>query len=84
MAFSTAAVKIYRNNTRSDEEAILVGKKRAAISVTFGLLVMSAAGSLIAGVIAGLVGLGGGFAIGPLLLEFGAHPQVYNLCSKLL
>eukprot|EP00250_Pteridium_aquilinum_P010757 c19611_g1_i2 orf=156-572(-) len=39
---------------------------------------MTAAGSLIAGVIAGLVGLGGGFAIGPLLLEFGAHPKAIS------
>lgn len=29
-----------------------------------------------AGVIAGVVGLGGGTMIGPILLEFGVHPQV--------
>eukprot|EP00250_Pteridium_aquilinum_P010756 c19611_g1_i1 orf=156-1418(-) len=78
LAFSGGAFKIYKKSTRKDADAVLIGEEPGVISVSFGLLVMTAAGSLIAGVIAGLVGLGGGFAIGPLLLEFGAHPKAIS------
>lgn len=81
LAFSAAAINIRRKNTRSDEEVGLVEEKEGVVSVTLGLLFMIAGGSLIGGLIAGLLGLGGGFALAPLLLELGAHPQV---CSFLL
>ncbi len=41
---------------------------------------MSASVAGAAGVVAGVVGVGGGTMIGPILLEFGVHPQVSS-CS---
>lgn len=40
---------------------------------------------IIAGVVGGLLGLGGGFILGPLFLELGIPPQVhftFTLCNK--
>lgn len=77
-AFFVAAIKLYRKSQREDAVSVLARESAGAISIGFGLLGMSAAGSLIAGMVGGLLGLGGGFALGPLLLEFGVHPQVFS------
>lgn len=37
---------------------------------------------VVAGVVGGLLGLGGGFILGPLFLELGVPPQV-SLCTSL-
>lgn len=39
-------------------------------------LVVCAACGLVAGTVAGLLGIGGGFVMGPLFLELGVPPQV--------
>lgn len=41
------------------------------------LILYSACGAL-AGIVGGLLGLGGGFILGPLFLELGVPPQVLN------
>ena len=73
-AFLVAARKLYMKSRREcdDDAQMVVG----ATPVGFGILAVSAGGSLVAGIIGGLLGLGGGFALGPLLLELGVHPQV--------
>ena len=72
-AFLFAARKLYMKSRREcDDARMVVG----AMPVGFGILAVSAGGSLVAGIIGGLLGLGGGFALGPLLLELGVHPQV--------
>lgn len=38
---------------------------------------------VLAGVVGGLLGLGGGFILGPLFLELGIPPQVSSLCSSI-
>lgn len=42
----------------------------------FHLLILSASCSLFAGIIGGLLGIGGGFVMGPLFIELGIAPQV--------
>lgn len=62
--FLLASIKIYNHigNEKRDEK--------------LKLILISAIGSTMGGIVAGMVGLGGGFASGPILLEFGVHPQV--------
>jgi hypothetical protein len=39
---------------------------------------------IVAGMVGGLLGLGGGFILGPLFLELGIPPQVYTrICFRL-
>ena len=45
---------------------------------------LAAASAVGAGTVAGFIGMGGGFLLNPLLLEFGAHPQVAASTSSLL
>ena len=45
-------------------------------------LFLAAAGALLGGCLAGLVGLGGGMVLGPLLLELGVHPLVCCSCQS--
>lgn len=42
-------------------------------------LVLCAASGLVAGIIGGLLGIGGGFVIGPVFLELGIPPQVFHI-----
>lgn len=37
---------------------------------------------IIAGIVGGLLGLGGGFILGPLFLEMGIPPQVYRVFTQ--
>lgn len=47
-------------------------------------LILYCACGIMAGVLGGLLGLGGGFVLGPLFLELGIPPQVYNAFMKVL
>ncbi|KAF9662209.1 hypothetical protein SADUNF_Sadunf18G0029500 [Salix dunnii] len=42
-------------------------------------LLMFCACGVVAGIVGGLLGIGGGFVMGPLFLEMGIHPQYYLL-----
>jgi hypothetical protein len=80
-AFVIAAKNLYEKSRRMGEDARSVMDRETSgghgmpTAVGLGILAIAAGGSLIAGIIGGLLGLGGGFALGPLLLELGAHPQ---------
>lgn len=39
---------------------------------------------MVAGIVGGLLGLGGGFILGPLFLELGVPPQVHSCCFKII
>ncbi len=52
-----------------EEEDFTLGSTMAALALTLSV-------GCLAGVVGGLLGLGGGMLIGPLLLQLGAHPQV--------
>ena len=80
-AFLVAARKLYKKSRRDDAEMFVGREACGAMPVGFGILALSAGGSLVAGIIGGLLGLGGGFALGPLLLELGVHPQVCQIIS---
>ncbi|CAN8287846.1 unnamed protein product [Cochlearia groenlandica] len=55
---------------------IIASKGQADTSFTAGQLVLYCTLGVLAGVVGGLLGLGGGFIMGPLFLELGIPPQV--------
>ncbi|XP_071720532.1 sulfite exporter TauE/SafE family protein 3-like [Rutidosis leptorrhynchoides] len=64
------AVSLYRG-TR-----IISSKGDQSTNLTIGQLVLYCACGVLAGMVGGLLGLGGGFIMGPLFLELGVPPQV--------
>ncbi|KAL4560356.1 hypothetical protein LXL04_032506 [Taraxacum kok-saghyz] len=63
------AVSLYRG-TRN------ISSKGDSTSLTIGQLVLYCTCGILAGMVGGLLGLGGGFIMGPLFLELGVPPQV--------
>jgi uncharacterized membrane protein YfcA len=55
---------------------IIASKGQGDSNFTVGQLVMYCTFGIIAGIVGGLLGLGGGFIMGPLFLELGVPPQV--------
>lgn len=49
---------------------------------TVGQLLLYCSLGILAGIVGGLLGLGGGFIMGPLFLELGVPPQVKILLSS--
>lgn len=74
--FGWQAAKIWREShdrrLRGDQECVC----EASIEFTSLQLVFCALCSLLGGTVGGLLGSGGGFILGPLLLEIGVIPQV--------
>lgn len=70
----------------SDVETPLLSRVGTFISAdpTAGSLFLAAAIALLGGCLAGLVGLGGGVVLSPLLVELGVHPLVAAATSILL
>ncbi|KAK9130931.1 hypothetical protein Sjap_011418 [Stephania japonica] len=67
---SYEAVSLYRG-TR-----VIASKGDTGTNWTIHLLVLYCSCGVLAGVVGGLLGLGGGFILGPLFLELGIPPQV--------
>ncbi|KAG7567770.1 Transmembrane protein TauE-like [Arabidopsis thaliana x Arabidopsis arenosa] len=55
---------------------IIASKGQGDSNFTVGQLVMYCTFGILAGIVGGLLGLGGGFIMGPLFLELGVPPQV--------
>lgn len=74
--FGYEAVKLYREHKRrmftGNTEAIC----EATIQWTVSHITFCALCGIIGGCVGGLLGSGGGFVLGPLLLEIGVIPQV--------
>lgn len=55
---------------------IIASKGQGDSNFTVGQLIMYCTFGILAGIVGGLLGLGGGFIMGPLFLELGVPPQV--------
>ncbi|KAG2722926.1 hypothetical protein I3843_02G127200 [Carya illinoinensis] len=69
-ASSYEAVKLYKG------QRVIASNGEAGTNWKVHQLVLCCAGGLVAGIVGGLLGLGGGFILGPLFLELGIPPQV--------
>ncbi|CAL8469952.1 g9494 [Coccomyxa elongata] len=66
------------------EQPMLASVYKEAPAWTPSQLIRSAVITLFSGCIAGLLGIGGGMIVNPLLLEFGTHPHVAAATSTLM
>ena len=69
--YAYEAVGLYKGK----KEIASRGLDQPRINWRIQKLFLLAAGGLLAGTIAGLLGIGGGFVMGPLFLELGVPPQ---------
>jgi len=60
------------------------GAKQRNVNWSLKNMIMLSIGSFIGGILAGLVGIGGGMVSSPILLEIGVHPQVVMTTSSFL
>lgn len=67
-----------------DDRLLFESSSQEAVPIQRRHLNLAAASAVGAGAIAGYIGMGGGFLLNPLLLEFGVHPQVAASTSSLL
>lgn len=70
------AVRLYRENKKRLRSGNTESICEATIEWTPLSLIFCALCGLVGGVVGGLLGSGGGFVLGPLLLEIGVIPQV--------
>jgi len=78
LVFGYEAVKLYREHKRrmsTGNSECICG---ASIEWTVVNLAFCAICGIVGGVVGGLLGSGGGFVLGPLLLEIGVIPQVHT------
>lgn len=79
--FVWEAVKLYRESKKmrlaNDDSDSISYVCEATIQWTPIELIFCATCGLLGGTVGGLLGSGGGFILGPLLLEIGVIPQVY-------
>lgn len=75
MAFGVStyeAVNLYKGRR------VIASKEESGTDWKVHQLVLYCACGILAGIVGGLLGLGGGFILGPLFLELGIPPQVYT------
>jgi len=70
-ATSYEAVGLYKGGR------VIASRGEAGINLRVHQLVLYCVCGIVAGIIGGLLGLGGGFILGPLFLELGIPPQVH-------
>eukprot|EP00250_Pteridium_aquilinum_P016788 c23294_g2_i2 orf=270-1436(-) len=77
--FFTKSIQLFignkKNNDREVEESLIPAPTQ--FKWTFPIICVCAAAGLLAGTVGGLLGLGGGFIIGPLFLELGFTPELF-------
>ncbi|KAH0886200.1 hypothetical protein HID58_062296 [Brassica napus] len=61
---------------------IIASNGQGGSNFTIGQLILYCSFGVLAGVVGGLLGLGGGFIMGPLFLELGVPPQVSTLVGQ--
>ncbi|KAL6574930.1 hypothetical protein OROMI_012215 [Orobanche minor] len=76
VVFGYECVKLYKENKKRRMDGNLELICEAAIEWTSTNLAFCALCGILGGTVGGLLGSGGGFILGPLLLEFGVIPQV--------
>lgn len=75
--FGCESVKLYKESKKRRELGNPEKVCEAAIEWTAPQLSFCAVCGILGGTVGGLLGSGGGFILGPLLLEIGVIPQVY-------
>ena len=78
--FGYEAVKLYKDHRERMSSGSLEYICEASIEWTVLHIALCAICGIVGGVVGGLLGSGGGFVLGPLLLEIGVIPQVQNVC----
>lgn len=76
MVFGYECVKLYKESKKRRQEGNQALVCEAAIQWTTANLAFCALCGILGGTVGGLLGSGGGFILGPLLLEIGVIPQV--------
>ncbi|KAG2722928.1 hypothetical protein I3760_02G149600 [Carya illinoinensis] len=71
-----AGVTLYESVSLYRGRRVIASKAEASTNWRVHQLVFYCAGGIVAGIVGGLLGLGGGFILGPLFLEMGIPPQV--------
>ncbi|XP_031381770.1 sulfite exporter TauE/SafE family protein 4-like isoform X2 [Punica granatum] len=80
--FGFEAVKLYREDKKRISTGNMDGRIcEATIHWTAGHIAFCALCGLLGGCVGGLLGSGGGFILGPLLLEIGVIPQVSSVTA---
>ena len=85
VVFGYEAVKLYKDHKKRMTTGTLGYICEASIEWTAMNLAFCALCGILGGTVGGLLGSGGGFVLGPLLLEIGVIPQVkyishFQLC----
>lgn len=57
-------------------QRVIASKGATGSNLQVHQLILYCSGGILAGMVGGLLGLGGGFIMGPLFLELGVPPQV--------
>lgn len=76
LVFGYEAVKLYKEHKRRMNTGNLECICEASIEWTAVNIAFCALCGIVGGIVGGLLGSGGGFVLGPLLLEIGVIPQV--------
>lgn len=76
LVFGYEAVKLYKEHKRRMSTRNLECICEASIEWTAMNLAFCSLCGIVGGIVGGLLGSGGGFVLGPLLLEIGVIPQV--------
>lgn len=76
-----AGVSLYEAVSLYNGKRVIASKGNEVTEWTIIRLVLYCLTGIVAGMVGGLLGLGGGFILGPLFLELGIPPQVRKLSS---
>lgn len=78
--FGYEAVKLYKEHKKRISTGNTESVCEASIEWTPMHIAFCALCGILGGTVGGLLGSGGGFILGPLLLEIGVIPQVSSFC----
>ncbi|XP_058728549.1 sulfite exporter TauE/SafE family protein 3-like [Vicia villosa] len=79
----TLGVSMYQAKGLYQGKKITVSKQDHGTHWPLHLLIVSLSCALLAGILGGLLGVGSGFVMGPLFIEFGIAPQVASATATL-
>lgn len=84
MVFGSEAIKLYKDYKKRLSTGNSESICEASIAWTPMNIAFCALCGILGGTVGGLLGSGGGFILGPLLLEIGVIPQVLQMLTKLI
>jgi hypothetical protein len=81
LVFGCEAVKLYKDHRNRMATGSIEHICEASIEWSAMSLAFCAMCGIVGGIVGGLLGSGGGFILGPLLVEIGVIPQVHYMIS---